>query len=473
MDSSALYSDIVLPAATYYEKNDLNSTDMHTFIHPLQAAVPPCWEARNDWDIFKEIARETARLADRHLPEPVKDIVISPLQHDTPAEMAQPTVKDWSRGECEAIPGKTMPGMSVVTRNYRELYKRFISLGRNYRDKGLAVHGTHYDIDDVYDEYMMSRPVETWNDTTYPSLSKDVDVCNAILAFAAETNGELAYRAYEAESKKTGIDHTHLAADTRAIRMTFEDIINQPRRVLTTPYWTGITNDGRAYTSYAQNVEELIPWRTLTGRQHLYLDHETYRAFGEHLPTHKPRPRPARCATSRRLRPVNSPRAQLPHAPRQVAHPLHLWRHPAHGDPLARHRALLDERQGRRDDRHRGQRLGRGHQRPRRRVHTRVRQRPAASRNGNDLSRDGADAVGAEVARPRRAASWRPQQPDARAPEAALHDRRVRAVHLRLQLLGTDGRQPRHLRHRPQDGQGRVLRGISECTSLTSNPTLG
>jgi nitrate reductase alpha subunit len=28
----------------------------------------------------------------------------------------------------------------------------------------------------------------------------------------------------------------------------------------------------------------------LTGRQHLYLDHEAYRAFGEHLPTFKPRP---------------------------------------------------------------------------------------------------------------------------------------------------------------------------------------
>jgi hypothetical protein len=35
-----------------------------------------------------------------------------------------------------------------------------------------------------------------------------------------------------------------------------------------------------------------IPWRTLTGRQHLYLDHEAYIAFGEHLPTYKPRPRP-------------------------------------------------------------------------------------------------------------------------------------------------------------------------------------
>jgi len=39
MDTSALYSDIVLPAATWYEKADLNSTDLHSFIHPLSAAV--------------------------------------------------------------------------------------------------------------------------------------------------------------------------------------------------------------------------------------------------------------------------------------------------------------------------------------------------------------------------------------------------------------------------------------------------
>ncbi|HKS84757.1 MAG TPA: nitrate reductase subunit alpha, partial [Pseudolabrys sp.] len=39
MSSSCLYSDIVLPTATWYEKNDLNTSDMHPFIHPLCAAV--------------------------------------------------------------------------------------------------------------------------------------------------------------------------------------------------------------------------------------------------------------------------------------------------------------------------------------------------------------------------------------------------------------------------------------------------
>jgi nitrate reductase / nitrite oxidoreductase, alpha subunit len=37
-------------------------------------------------------------------------------------------------------------------------------------------------------------------------------------------------------------------------------------------------------------VERGIPWRTLTGRQHFYLDHEMYLDWGEHLPTYKPRP---------------------------------------------------------------------------------------------------------------------------------------------------------------------------------------
>ncbi len=290
MDTSALYSDVVLPAATYYEKDDLNTTDLHTFIHPLQAAVPPCWEAKSDWQIFREIARHTAELAERHLPKPVRDVVATPLLHDTPAEIAQPAVRDWARGECEPVPGKTMPNLTVVTRDYPSLYRRFVSLGPNFRDKPLGVHGTSYRADDLYDRYRETRPIERWGGATYPSLAEDRWVCEAILHFAPETNGELAWRAFAAESEKTGRDHTHLAAATRGVVYSFDDIVHEPRRVLTSPYWTGITGGGRTYSAFCQNVEELIPWRTLTGRQHLYLDHEVYRAFGEHLPTFKPRP---------------------------------------------------------------------------------------------------------------------------------------------------------------------------------------
>ena len=109
MDTSALYSDIVLPTASWYEKDDLNTTDMHSFIHPLAAAVPPSWESKSDWDIFKILAGKVSDLAQIHLPETVRDLVAMPLQHDTPAEMAQAHIRDWARGECEPIPGVNMP----------------------------------------------------------------------------------------------------------------------------------------------------------------------------------------------------------------------------------------------------------------------------------------------------------------------------------------------------------------------------
>ncbi|MDE3110921.1 MAG: nitrate reductase subunit alpha, partial [Acidobacteriota bacterium] len=59
MDTSALYSDVILPAASWYEKNDLNTTDLHSYIHPLGAAIPPCWESKTDWDIFRLLAEKT------------------------------------------------------------------------------------------------------------------------------------------------------------------------------------------------------------------------------------------------------------------------------------------------------------------------------------------------------------------------------------------------------------------------------
>ncbi len=293
MDTSALYADIVLPAATHYEKHDLNTTDLHSFIHPLQPAVPPCWESRSDWRIFSEIAEHTAALAAEVAPGVHRDLVVTPLLHDTPGEIAQPEVRDWAAGECEPIPGRTMPNIAVVERDYAGLHRRFRSLGPRFRDDGLAMHGTRYRVDDFYDRYLETAPTEEWGGRRYPSLARARQVCEAILHFAAETNGELAHRAFEAESAKTGRDHTHLAAGTRDVRTRFADVADQPRRLLTTPFWTGITRGGRTYSAFCQNVEEGIPWRTLSGRQHLYLDHEVYRAYGEHLPTFKPRLDPA------------------------------------------------------------------------------------------------------------------------------------------------------------------------------------
>jgi nitrate reductase alpha subunit len=290
MDSSALYSDIVLPAATWYEKDDLNSTDLHSFIHPLQAAVPPCWESKSDWAIFQTIAKKFSELAAKHLPEPVEDVVAAPLAHDTPAEMAQPTPSNWAHGEGEPIPGKTMPAFKVVQRDYKNLYNRFNSLGRNVRDSGLGAHGTHYECADFYDEAIETGATESWDGEVYPSLAVDKDACNLILKLATVTNGELAWRSYKDMEAKTGLSLTQLAADNRGHRVGFADIVAKPTRLINSPMWSGLMQNGRPYSPFTYNVEQGVPWRTLTGRQNFYLDHPGYLDFGEHLPTYKPKP---------------------------------------------------------------------------------------------------------------------------------------------------------------------------------------
>lgn len=63
LSSTCLYSDIVLPTATWYEKDDMNTSDMHPFIHPLSAAVDPAWESKSDWDIYKDIAKKFSKCA--------------------------------------------------------------------------------------------------------------------------------------------------------------------------------------------------------------------------------------------------------------------------------------------------------------------------------------------------------------------------------------------------------------------------
>ena len=289
MDTSALYSDIVLPAATWYEKDDLNTTDLHSFINPMQAAVPPAWESRSDWDIYKAIARKVSELARTHLPEPIKDVVMLPLQHDTPDELAQPEARDWAAGEVEAIPGKTMPKFRVVERNYAELYERMVSLGPGVEQHGVFAHGLAIPVKEEY-QALAARQPRAYKGKIYPSLAEAREVAEAILALDPVSNGEVAARAFELEEHKTGLKLADLGEGQRDLRYSFSQIVAQPRRVLTAPTWSGIVNRGRAYSPFTLNVERLVPWRTLTGRQHFYLDHEGYLQWGEALPTYKPRP---------------------------------------------------------------------------------------------------------------------------------------------------------------------------------------
>jgi nitrate reductase alpha subunit len=95
-------------------------------------------------------------------------------------------------------------------------------------------------------------------------------------------------KAWEALSKITGKDHTHLAIPKEHEKIRFRDIQAPPRKIISSPTWSGIESETVSYNAGYTNVHELIPWRTLTGRQQFYQDHAWMRAFGEGFCVYRP-----------------------------------------------------------------------------------------------------------------------------------------------------------------------------------------
>lgn len=290
LNSTGAYADIILPTATWYEKHDLNTTDMHPFIHPLTAAVDPAWESHTDWQIFKTLAHKFSQLAAKHLGV-LKDLVVQPLLHDTPQELAQPfAVCDWKQGQCEPIPGKTLPDLKVVERNYPNIYQQFISLGPLLDRLGNGVKGLTWPTQEEIERLkgILGCVEEEGIAQGRPCIAEDLAVCEAILTLAPETNGYVAHRAWQALETKTGRRHTHLVEARREDCLCFHDLVVQPRKIITSPTWSGIESEEVSYTAGYTNIHEYIPFRTLTGRAHFYLDHEWMREFGESFCTFRP-----------------------------------------------------------------------------------------------------------------------------------------------------------------------------------------
>ena len=351
MDTSALYSDIVLPAATLVREGR-SELDRHAHLHPSAvgggAAVLGIEERLAD--LPHDRASKFSELAARHFPEPVEDMVAVPLAHDTPAEIAQPQDRRLDRRRsAKPIPGKTMPGLKVVPRDYRNLYNQFISFGPQRASNGLGAHGTHYEIEDVYDEALRELPtVETGTASKYPSLCEDEQVCNTILRFATRDQR----RACLPRVQEHGGQGRPAAGPPRreesagvAGRIT-RTLQAQPHRLLNSPMWSGLTEDGRAYAPFTYNVE--IPGAVA------HADRAPAPLSGS-SGLHRIRRAPADLQAANRSAGVRRSAvhdktegqpldAELPDAARQMAHPLHLRRQPPHDYAVARRRAAVDER---------------------------------------------------------------------------------------------------------------------------------
>ncbi|MFO7707267.1 MAG: molybdopterin-dependent oxidoreductase, partial [Desulfobacterales bacterium] len=289
MSTSAMYADVALPAAGWYEMHDINTTDMHPFIHPFNPAVDPPWEARTNWDQFKAIAAKFSELAAVHLQE-ARDLVATPLLHDSPGEISQAEVRDWRRGECEPVPGKTMPSLALVNRDYANVFRMMTALGPLAANPGIGSKGLMWPAEEEYAQLKerLGQVAAPGVSHGMPSLETGKQVAEAILTLAPETNGAVAMKSWKPLEKRTGLSLSHLSAARRSERFSFEDLSAQPRKIITSPVWSGIESEERRYSPFVINIEEKVPFRTLTGRAHFYLDHPWMRAFGEGLPLFRP-----------------------------------------------------------------------------------------------------------------------------------------------------------------------------------------
>jgi nitrate reductase / nitrite oxidoreductase, alpha subunit len=288
--STTVFSDVVLPAATWYEKHDLNTTDMHPFVHSFNPAIAPPWQTRTDWDAWQTIAAKFSELAATHLGVR-RDVVAVPLTHDTPDAMANPhgVVRDWRAGECDPVPGVTMPKLVEVVRDYGAVAAKMNALGPLMDTLGATTKGVTFELGEQV-EYLRRKngAVRGGVADGRPSLKRDVHVCEAILTLSGTTNGVLAVQGFKTLEKRTGRPLADLAEEHEGKHITFADTQGPPVPVITSPEWSGSETGGRRYSPFTINVERLKPWHTLTGRMHFYLDHDWMTELGEGLPVYRP-----------------------------------------------------------------------------------------------------------------------------------------------------------------------------------------
>jgi nitrate reductase alpha subunit len=178
-----------------------------------------------------------------------------------------------------------------------------------------------------------------------PKIETDIDAAEVVLMLAPETNGHVAVKAWEALGKQTGRDHTHLALHREDEKIRFRDIQAQPRKIISSPDLERHRERDGVYNAGYTNVHELIPWRTLTGRQQFYMDHPWMRVRRGLLqlpPAGGPEDH-GRHPRHQAQRQQGDP-AQLHHAAPEVGHPLDLHRQPADAHAQPRRPVRLAER---------------------------------------------------------------------------------------------------------------------------------
>ena len=119
-------------------------------------------------------------------------------------------------------------------------------------------------------------------------MTQDIHWADAIFAMSGTTNARVATAGFRAMEQRSGVPLADLGLENAEHRITFRDARIQPRKVMTSPEWSGLESRERRYNPFTMNVDRLVPWRTLTGRQQFYVDHAWMLDMGEGVATYRP-----------------------------------------------------------------------------------------------------------------------------------------------------------------------------------------
>jgi nitrate reductase alpha subunit len=182
-----------------------------------------------------------------------------------------------------------MPKLITVQRDYGAVAEKMTALGPLLDTLGATTKGVTFDVTREL-EFLRHKngTVRGGVADGRPSIARDVDACEAILAMSGTTNGHLATQGFHTLEARTGVQLADLAAEHEGKRITFADTQKGPVPVITSPEWSGSETGGRRYSPFTINVERLKPWHTLTGRQHFFLDHDWMAELGEWMPVYRP-----------------------------------------------------------------------------------------------------------------------------------------------------------------------------------------
>ncbi len=260
MCTTAVFADYVLPAATWYEKFDVETTPMHVYIQALNETVPPLGEARSDFEIFKMLAKAISMEAAR-------------------------------RGGVRFYDTR-----NKVVHDLTKVYEEFIDAKckENPFFKGLCSEGC------LETPEMAAHFVLKHSPVMYP-----------------DPEGYAKYKDQLAPEVRKLIEEKLFKGDVDGYIYGLIQLIKKHP----VPFPSAQTRK-RPHTPWRDNVEKYIPWpaggklhyetttlpggvkvpvlfisrylsvvphggKTLTGRQQFYIDHSYFLALGEELPTYK------------------------------------------------------------------------------------------------------------------------------------------------------------------------------------------